>query len=76
MKELPMLKILLALTTAMPLAACVTTSEVTADERAYCERMERDMGVDHRHDHAEAKGRGMNPMNVTHARCRAMLGMN
>ena len=29
-----------------------------------------------RHDHAEAKGMGMNPMNVTHARCRAMLGMN
>ena len=71
-----MLKIVLALAMAVPLAACVTTSDVTADERAYCERMEREMGIEHRHDHAEVKGMGMNPMNVTHARCRAMLGMN
>lgn len=71
-----MLKIALSLTAALSLAACVTTTELTADERAYCERMERQMGTDHRHDHAEAKGVGMNPMNVSHARCRQMLGMS
>ncbi len=71
-----MLKMVLGLAMAVSLGACVTTREVSAEERAYCERMEREMGVDHRHDHAEAKGMGMNPMNVTHARCRAMMGMN
>lgn len=70
-----MLKIVVALAGALPLMACATTSEVTAEERAYCEGMERETGVDHRHDHSEAKGMGMNPMNVTHARCRTMLGM-
>ncbi|MXO76153.1 hypothetical protein GRI40_13115 [Altererythrobacter aerius] len=71
-----MSKLALILLAALPLAGCVTTTEPGSQERAYCERMEREMGTDHRHDHAEAKGMGMNPMNVTHARCRQMLGIS
>ena len=65
----------LVIAATLSLTGCVTTAETAANDRAYCERMEREMGVDHRHDHAEAKGMGANPMNVTHARCRRMLGM-
>lgn len=71
-----MRKSIFALVAALPLAACVTTPEMRAKELAYCERMEREMGVGHTHDHAESKGMGMNPMNVTHARCRQMLGIS
>jgi hypothetical protein len=65
----------LAIAVALTLAACVTTAEPGSREFAYCERMERQMGTDHTHDHAVAKGMGINPMNVTHDRCRQMLGM-
>lgn len=61
---------------ALSLTACVTTPEPSAAEMSYCQMMEREMGAGHVHDHAEAKGMGMSPMNVTHARCRQMLGMN
>ena len=71
-----MLKIALTVVAALPLAACVTSPDSSSSELAYCERMEREMGTDHAHDHAQAKGMGMNPMNVTHARCREMLGMS
>lgn len=71
-----MLKIALAILIAAPLAACATIPADPAKELAYCEQMERHMGTEHRHDHAEAKGMGVNPMNVTHARCRQMLGTN
>ena len=60
----------------LPLAACATIQDPSPQELAYCENMERQMGVEHTHDHAGAKGMGMNPMNVTHNRCRAMLGMS
>jgi len=60
----------------LPLAACATIQDPTPQELAYCENMERQMGVEHRHDHAEAKGVGVNPMNVSHNRCRAMLGLS
>lgn len=71
-----MFRIIVALVLTSSLSACVTTAEKRALERTYCERMEREMGVNHTHDHAEAKGMGVNPMNVTHARCREMLKMN
>jgi hypothetical protein len=71
-----MLRIALTVAAALPLAACVTTPAASSQELAYCESMERNMGTDHAHDHAQAKGMGMNPMNVTHARCRQMLGMS
>jgi len=71
-----MLKIAVTIVATLPLAACVTAADANPTELAYCERMERQMGTDHSHDHAEAKGMGMNPMNVTHARCRQMLGMS
>jgi hypothetical protein len=68
-----MLKIALAVAAALPLAACVTTPETRAKEFAYCEQMERQMGTEHVHDHGAAKTAGVNPMNVTHARCQQML---
>ena len=68
-----MLKITLALVAVLPLAACVTTHQPSTQELAYCQKMEREMGTDHMHDHAEARGMGMNPMNVSHARCREMM---
>ena len=68
-----MLKIALALVAVLPLAACATTPQPSTQELAYCQRMEREMGTDHVHDHAEARGMGMNPMNVSHARCRDMM---
>ena len=71
-----MLKVAITVAAALPLAACVTTPQASSEELAYCQRMEREMGTGHTHDHAEAKGMGMNPMNVTHARCRQMMGMN
>ena len=67
-------RLIFAAVTALPLAACATTPEERSKELAYCERMEKDMGTQHVHDHAEAKGMGINPMNVTHERCRQMLG--
>lgn len=55
------------------LAGCVTMKDATPEERASCERMEQSMGTDTTHDHNEMKGRGMNPMNLSHARCKAIL---
>lgn len=71
-----MSKLAFVLFASLPLAGCVTTSTPTSQELAYCERMEQQMGTDNRHDHGEAKGRGIDPMNVTHARCRRMLEIN
>jgi hypothetical protein len=72
-ENLMMLRTIMTCFVAVSLAACATTPEPGSAEFAYCERMEREMGTEHRHDHAEARGMGMNPMNVTHDRCRRML---
>jgi starvation-inducible outer membrane lipoprotein len=69
-----MIRTMLVLTLALPVAACVTTPETRARELAYCQRMEQEMGLTHVHDHGEAKGQGLNPMRVTHDRCRKLLG--
>ena len=53
------------------LGAWATTS--TAEQRASCEDMERDMGLGTTHDHAAMKGAGRNPMNLTHERCQQIL---
>lgn len=55
------------------LGGCVTTRQATAEERASCERMEQSMGLGTRHDHNEMKGQGLNPMNLSHARCTQIL---
>jgi hypothetical protein len=70
-----MYKIALSIIAVLSLAACATTSEPSSTELAYCQKMEREMGTRHTHDHAEAKGMGLNPMNVTHVRCRQMVGL-
>ena len=64
---------------ALPLIAlggCVTTREATAEERASCERMEQNMGLGARHDHNEMKGQGLNPMNLSHERCKQILAQS
>lgn len=66
--------ILLGFGLALPLLACATTQETRDRELAYCQRMEQEMGLGHVHDHSEAKGMGMNPMRVTHDRCRRLIG--
>lgn len=68
-----MLKYTLLITSTILLTACATTPESRAKELAYCEQMESRMGTDHVHDHASARGAGVDPMNVTHARCRELL---
>lgn len=59
----------------MILAACATTNgaSYTAEERASCVEMEKDMGTATVHDHNAMKGMGMNPMNITHERCQEIL---
>lgn len=59
----------------MMLAACATTNgaSYTAEERASCVEMERDMGTGTVHDHNAMKGMGMNPMNISHKRCQEIL---
>lgn len=59
----------------MMLAGCATTNggSYTAEERASCVEMEKDMGTGTVHDHNAMKGMGMNPMNITHERCQEIL---
>ena len=57
---------------ALALGACVTVPP-TAEQVAACQEMERDMGVGVRHDHAEMKQQGRNPMNLSHDQCRRIL---
>jgi starvation-inducible outer membrane lipoprotein len=71
-----MTKTVLATTMLLALAACTTTADAGAKERAYCEQMERRMATNHTHDHSAARGAGIDPMNVTHARCRKLLGLD
>ena len=55
------------------LAGCATMRNATPEQRASCERMEQAMGTNTTHDHNEMKGMGMNPMNLSHARCQQIL---
>lgn len=66
---------LLSLTFPVLLAGCATTGSrmATAEERASCAKMEEHMGLQSPHDHGEMKGRGMNPMNLSHERCVKIL---
>ncbi len=56
-------------------AACATTPSrsYTEEERASCQRMEEEMGLNSPHDHSAMKGTGMNPMNLSHDRCMQIL---
>jgi len=63
---------LAALSIATLLSACATTPP-TESQIASCRAMEGDMGLAARHDHAEMKGQGPNPMNLSHDRCRQIL---
>lgn len=70
-----MRRIALSAATVMALASCATIPNARPEEIAYCEQMERRMGTDHTHDHSAARGAGIDPMSVTHERCRKMLGL-
>lgn len=56
------------------LSACATTRIASMEERAYCERMAEQMGTGTTHDHGEMKGMPSSGMNLSHARCRQILG--
>jgi PBP1b-binding outer membrane lipoprotein LpoB len=58
---------------AVLLSGCVTTPATQAEIES-CQEMERDMGLNQRHDHNELKNQGRNPMNLSHARCMEILG--
>lgn len=57
---------------AMLVGACATIPP-TAEELASCRQMEAEMGLRPQHDHDEMKGRGLNPMSLSHARCLQIL---
>lgn len=61
--------------TATLLTGCATMNGrmATSQERAACVEMEKDMGLQTTHDHAEMKAMGRNPMNMTHDRCMQIL---
>jgi hypothetical protein len=63
---------LIAPAALMVLAACTTTGTPTAEERARCQEMARDMGLASRHNHQEERSGLASPMNSRHARCRAI----
>lgn len=54
------------------LGACATIPPTSA-EIASCQQMENSMGLATPHDHNEMKGRGINPMNLSHDRCQQIL---
>jgi hypothetical protein len=54
------------------LGACATVPPTSAELES-CRKMESEMGVGQIHDHNEMKGRGINPMNLSHARCMQIL---
>lgn len=58
---------------AVLLTGCVTTPPTQAEIES-CRQMESEMGLNQTHDHNEFKNRGINPMNLSHARCVAILG--
>lgn len=53
------------------LGGCVTTA--SAEQRAACEEMERTMGTDAAHSHAESKGQPRSAMDLSHDQCRRIL---
>lgn len=54
------------------LGACATVPPTSAEIES-CRKMESEMGIGQVHDHNEMKGRGLNPMNLSHARCMEIL---
>lgn len=64
--------IMLGLLSLTLLGACATVPPTSA-EVENCRKMESEMGVGQTHDHNEMKGRGINPMNLSHARCMQIL---
>ena len=66
----------ISIVTVLLLSGCVTTKMASSEERAACIEMEKDMGLSRTHDHAEMKGRGRNPMNLSHDRCVAILAQS
>ncbi len=63
---------ILGLLPATLVGACATIPPTSAELES-CRKMESRMGVDYKHDHGEFKRNGMNPMNLSHSRCRQIL---
>lgn len=54
------------------LGACATVPPTSAELES-CQKMESEMGLGQMHDHNVMKGQGINPMNLSHARCMEIL---
>lgn len=63
---------ILALLPASLLGACATVPPTSAELES-CQRMESEMGIGQTHDHNGMRGQGLNPMNLSHARCQQIL---
>lgn len=64
--------ILAAAAPALLLGGCVTTPPTSAEIES-CRTMESQMGLRSPHDHGVMKQQGLNPMNLSHDRCREIL---
>ena len=62
----------IALAAMLALSACATTGTVTAEERARCQEMTRNMGAAAPHDHQAERSGMASPMSGRHDRCRAI----
>jgi hypothetical protein len=71
-KEGRMKRSLVLLPAMIIVSACATTGTVTAEERARCQEMVRNMGVAAPHDHQAERSGMASPMNGRHDRCRAI----
>lgn len=67
-----MKKYVILMATAGLLGACATTPPTSAEIES-CRKMEGEMGLGATHDHNEMKGKGFNPMNISHKRCQQIL---
>lgn len=63
---------ILGLLPATLIGACATIPPTSAELES-CRKMESEMGVAQQHDHGEMNNQGMNPMNLSHARCMQIL---
>jgi hypothetical protein len=60
--------------TALAGAWTSTAFAATAEEKAKCEQMAKQMGSGVPHDHAQDKGGAPNAMTREHMRCKEILG--
>jgi hypothetical protein len=68
--------LLIALALGGTTSACATMepAPATAEQRAACQEMLAKMGEGATHSHSADKSGAVNPMAMTHAQCRRLIG--